>query len=93
MLPTVDHMRRNAHWAGLTFETVEEFGRSYERTLADWRVRFEAAWPEISALGYDERFRRLWRYYLVYCEIGFRQGSVNVGLYRISKPAGQGTSS
>lgn len=93
MLPTVDHMRRNAHWVGLTFETVEEFGRSYERTLADWRVRFEAAWPEISALGYDERFRRLWLYYLVYCEIGFRQGSVNVGLYRISKPAGKGTSS
>jgi hypothetical protein len=48
------------------------FGLDYARTLAEWRVAFEARWPEIQKLGFDETFRRLWRMYLCYCEAGFR---------------------
>jgi cyclopropane-fatty-acyl-phospholipid synthase len=87
MLPTVELMDRRAGEAGLAFETVERFGASYALTLADWRRRFEAAWPQIEALGFDERFRRLWRYYLIYCEVGFEIGHIDVGLYRLRKPA------
>lgn len=87
MLPTVEQMRRRAEEAGLAFETVERFGASYALTLTEWRQRFEAAWPGIAALGFDERFRRMWRYYLAYCEIGFEQGLIDVGLYRLRKPA------
>ena len=39
-----------------------------------WRRRFEAAWPDIAALGFDDRFRRMWLYYLTYCEVGFERG-------------------
>ena len=87
MLPTVEAMRRNAEAAGLGFETVTEFGSSYAATLAEWRMRFERAWPAIAALGFDERFRRMWLYYLVYCEVGFERGAIEVGLYRVSRPA------
>ena len=90
MLPTIELMRARAHTAGLSFETIERFGSSYALTLAEWRRRFEAAWPEIAALGFDERFRRMWRYYLTYCEVGFEHGLIDVGLYRLRKPASGG---
>lgn len=87
MLPTVELMRQRASEAGLEFETIERFGMSYAATLSEWRRRFEAAWAEIAKLGFDERFRRMWRYYLIYCEIGFERGLIDVGLYRLHKPA------
>jgi cyclopropane-fatty-acyl-phospholipid synthase len=86
MLPTVSQMRRTSESAGLAFEVVQQFGHSYARTLAEWRSRFELAWPRIQSLGFDDRFRRMWLYYLTYCEAGFEHGSINVGLYRLRKP-------
>ena len=67
--------------AGLTLTHVEHFGQSYARTLAEWRSRFHAHWPMIAALGFDDRFCRLWQYYLCYCEAGFEEGAIDVGLY------------
>jgi cyclopropane-fatty-acyl-phospholipid synthase len=69
--------------AGLKLVEVEHFGKSYARTLREWRMRFHARWPAIAALGFDERFKRLWHYYLCYCEAGFEEGSIDVGLYTI----------
>lgn len=87
MLPTVSIMQQLSANAGLTFETIERFGPSYAQTLRDWRVRFHHAWPDISALGFDARFRRMWDYYLTYCEVGFERGYTDVGIYRMTKPA------
>jgi cyclopropane-fatty-acyl-phospholipid synthase len=86
MLPTQGAIRRHAECAGLDFETLETFGASYALTLADWRRRFNHAWPRIEALGFDERFRRMWNYYLCYCQVGFERGSIDVGLHRLVKP-------
>ncbi|NLH80307.1 MAG: class I SAM-dependent methyltransferase, partial [Phyllobacteriaceae bacterium] len=72
--------------AGLRLEAAEHFGLSYAETLAEWRRRFHARWEEIAPLGFDERFRRLWDYYLAYCEAGFREGAIDVGLYTLEKP-------
>ncbi len=69
--------------AGFTLTVKEHFGKSYARTLLDWRTRFHTRWPAIAALGFDERFRRLWHYYLCYCEAGFEEGSIDVGLYTL----------
>ena len=69
--------------AGLTLVHQEKFGLSYARTLCAWRDRFLAAWPDIAALGFDERFRRMWLYYLAYCELGFRSGRIDVGFYKL----------
>jgi len=83
MLPCPRVLHEQAARAGLVVEEVQCFGQSYARTLAEWRRRFLAAWPSIAPLGFDEAFRRLWTYYLCYCEAGFRAGRVDVGLYRL----------
>ncbi len=83
MLPTKSIIESQARHAGLQITRTEHFGASYARTLVDWRARFDQAWPSIQALGFDERFRRLWNYYLMYCEVGFETGWVDVGLYQI----------
>ncbi|MEI7600629.1 MAG: cyclopropane-fatty-acyl-phospholipid synthase family protein [Aestuariivirga sp.] len=86
MLPTKCILADQAQRAGLNFEAVEVFGNDYAQTLALWRERFEAAWPSIAKLGFDEKFRRRWTYYLSYCEAGFREGSIDVGIYRFHRP-------
>ena len=83
-LPSVSAMTAHAERAGLTLQAAGSFGSSYALTLAEWRRRFHAAWPTIAGLGYDEAFRRLWEYYLCYCEAGFRSGRIDVGLFTFS---------
>ncbi|HBK07011.1 MAG TPA: SAM-dependent methyltransferase [Acetobacteraceae bacterium] len=87
MLPTITEIRRQADRAGMKLRSIETFGSSYAWTLAEWRKRFHAAWPRIERMGFDTRFRRMWDYYLAYCEGGFRAGTINVGLYVMEKPA------
>jgi cyclopropane-fatty-acyl-phospholipid synthase len=87
MLPTVSAIREQVARAGLDLQATESFGASYALTLAAWRKRFERSWPEIEAMGYDLRFKRMWEYYLAYCEAGFRAGMLDVGLYRIVRPS------
>ena len=86
MLLTKDIMREQTQKAGLLFERMECFGQSYAQTLALWRDRFEAAWPKISTMGFDERFRKMWTLYLSYCEAGFAEGVIDVGIYKLRKP-------
>jgi cyclopropane-fatty-acyl-phospholipid synthase len=83
LLPTVDVICRQIEAAGLKLTAREMFGRSYALTLAEWRRRFHETWPRAHSLGFDERFKRTWDYYLAYCEAGFRAGALDVGLYRI----------
>jgi cyclopropane-fatty-acyl-phospholipid synthase len=87
MLLTKDIMREQAARAGLLLERMECFGQSYAETLRQWHQRFEAAWPKIQPLGFDERFRRMWKLYLCYCEAGFSEGIIDVGIYKLRKPA------
>ncbi len=84
MLPTVDIVQREAERAGLRLEYHQPFGLCYARTLDVWYERFNAAWPEIERLGFDDRFRRMWNYYLRYCATGFRHRSIDVGLFKFS---------
>ena len=55
-----------------------DMGPDYALTLVHWRQRFIQAWPEIETLGFDERFRRMWLYYLSYCEAGFHARTISV---------------
>jgi len=86
MLPTTQILERETFKAGLVSVAQEFFGRDYARTLRHWNARFQAAWPEIGALGYDQRFKRMWEYYLAYCEVGFEIGALDVGLYKVVRP-------
>jgi cyclopropane-fatty-acyl-phospholipid synthase len=80
-LPSKTVLLQQFEQAGLRLVSHESFGLSYARTLAEWRRRFHSRWPEIASLGFDERFRRLWDYYLSYCAAGFLEGVTDVGLY------------
>jgi cyclopropane-fatty-acyl-phospholipid synthase len=78
MLPSRSAFRAAAAKQGLTVRNEYAFGVDYARTLAEWHSSFEAQWPQIAAQGFDEKFRRLWRMYLCYCEAGFLAGTVDV---------------
>ena len=84
MLPSISAFREQAGRAGLEVREAFAFGRDYARTLAEWAKNFEAAWPQIARLGFDERFRRLWRFYLAYCEAGFAAGSTDVVQFELA---------
>lgn len=87
MLLTKTVMREFGDKVGLVLENVETFRLSYAKTLKLWRERFLERWPMIAPLGYDEEFKRKWVYYLSYCEAGFTEGSIDVGIYQYRKPA------
>lgn len=78
MLPSEERLRQETDRAGLEWRNIARFGSNYAETLNQWAGAFEDAWDEITGLGFDERFRRLWRFYLSYCEAGFRTGRTNV---------------
>jgi len=84
MLPSRQAFRTAAAKQGLRVQGEYAFGLDYARTLAEWRLAFEAKWPEIQQLGFDENFRRLWRMYLCYCEAGFLAGNVDVVQFELA---------
>jgi cyclopropane-fatty-acyl-phospholipid synthase len=65
---------------------VQDIGLDYAQTLHDWRLRFFQNWPAIHQLGYDERFKRLWHYYLCYCEGGFLERAISCAHFVFHKP-------
>ncbi len=85
MLPSETRLREETDKAGLEWRDIARFGQNYADTLAEWARRFEGAWDDIRNLGFDERFRRLWRFYLSYCEAGFRSGRTNVVQLSLSR--------
>lgn len=78
MLPTAPILQELGQRFGLPLAAERIFPLDYAQTLVEWRERFEAAWPRLKPLGFDERFKRLWAYYLHYCEAGFRAGTIDV---------------
>jgi cyclopropane-fatty-acyl-phospholipid synthase len=84
-LPCPRELRRHAHAAGL--EVVDEFafGADYAETLRRWRVEFLARKAEVATLGFDERFMRIWEFYLAYCEAAFDTGDINLVQYTLRK--------
>jgi cyclopropane-fatty-acyl-phospholipid synthase len=78
MLPSPEILKNLGARFGIPVIRERIFGQDYATTLAVWRDNFRAAWPTLTQMGFDERFRRLWEYYLSYCEAGFRSGNIDV---------------
>ncbi len=83
MLPSPSAFRAAAEDSGLDVGDPVHFGASYAKTLQEWRTRFEAAVPHVRELGFDERFIRMWRYYLAYCRAGFDAETIDVMQVRL----------
>lgn len=87
MLPSPAVLKALGERFGIPIIKERIFGQDYARTLASWRNNFRQAWPNLKPLGFDERFRRLWEYYLAYCEAGFLSGNIDVRQVIFAKPA------
>ena len=85
MLPSERRLRQQVEAVGLTWTPVVRFGHHYADTLAQWADRFRAVWGDVAPLGFDERFRRLWLFYLGYCEAGFRTDRIDVMQFTAAK--------
>ncbi len=86
-IPSVNAMlAAKSRASDLALISLEDFGDSYARTLEAWRKRFMARLAEVRALGFDERFVRLWEFYLAYCEGGFRERALGVAHLKLVKP-------
>ena len=86
-IPSVSAMlAAAARGSDLKLYNLEDIGPSYALTLAAWRTRFTAARARVLALGYDERFLRLWDFYLAYCEGGFRERATGTVQMLLVKP-------
>jgi cyclopropane-fatty-acyl-phospholipid synthase len=87
MLPSPSRFNEEAARAGLKVTAQEHFGLDYAETLRRWRLDFHAQAESVRQLGFDERFMRIWHFYLAYCEAGFRAGSVDVAQFRLEHAA------
>ncbi len=86
MLPSEERLREEVARSRLVWHDVARFGHDYARTLGQWADRFQRAWDEIAPLGFDERFRRLWHFYLSYCRAGFITDRTNVIQLTLAAP-------
>jgi cyclopropane-fatty-acyl-phospholipid synthase len=86
-LPSMEVMRRCvARETDMQLVALQDLTSSYVRTLREWRLNFERHWDRIRTFGYDERFRRLWRLYLAYCEAGFAERRIGDVQLLLAKP-------
>ena len=83
ILPSEDKLNNAVSSAGMKILDDYYFGKSYAETLRRWQSTFEQKWDDIKNLGFDEKFQKMWRYYLSYCEAGFETGHINVGQFLI----------
>ncbi|MFB6418235.1 MULTISPECIES: cyclopropane-fatty-acyl-phospholipid synthase family protein [Bradyrhizobium] len=79
MLPSAAILRTLGERFEMPIVRERMFGQDYARTISLWRDNFSRAWIDLTSLGFDEPFRRMWEYYLCYCEAGFRAGKIDVG--------------
>ncbi len=85
MLPTKSSLERLAYNNNLFFKEHLSFGKDYSKTLALWKKNFLNNWNNIEKLGFDNNFKRLWEYYLTYCEVGFNNGTIDVSQFILEK--------
>ena len=86
MLPSPSVLRQEIHRAGLSVQHSIEFGKSYSQTLRRWFEVFNNKWDDISAMGFDDRFRRMWNFYLTSCAATFESGNCDVTQITLQKP-------
>lgn len=86
MLPSPSALKREIARAGLQLKGSVEFGQSYSLTLRRWHETFNARWAEVAAQGFDERFRRMWNFYLTSCAGAFGGGNCDVTQITVTRP-------
>jgi len=86
MLPSKTALRAEVERSGLKIRHSIEFGPSYDQTLRRWHDTFNARWDEVAKMGFDERFRRMWNFYLTSCAGAFQGGNCDVTQITVTRP-------
>jgi cyclopropane-fatty-acyl-phospholipid synthase len=86
MLPSPSVLRAEVEKAGLRVAQSVEFGESYSQTLRRWHETFNAQWDQVASLGFDDRFRRMWNFYLTSCAGSFHSGNCDVTQITVTRP-------
>ncbi|WP_333712789.1 cyclopropane-fatty-acyl-phospholipid synthase family protein [Yoonia sp.] len=87
MLPSPSVLRQEVEKAGMTVQGSIEFGKSYGLTLRRWHETFNEKWDQVSALGFDDRFKRMWDFYLTSCAATFDSRNCDVTQITVTRPA------
>lgn len=87
MLPSRSALLKEIERAGLRYARSVEFGESYSQTLRRWYDTFNEKWDNVAELGFDERFRRMWNFYLTSCAAAFHCGNCDVTQITVTRPA------
>ena len=85
MLPTKKELEEINYKVGLDFKEIKSFGLSYAKTLNLWNKQFQNSWDDLAQLGFNKRFKRMWEFYLSYCETGFISKSTDVSHFLINR--------
>ena len=83
-LPSINFMEKLIKKNNLKLERINTYSDDYAKTLASWRKNFLGAWEKISLLGFDNYFKRMWEFYLSYCEGGFKSRNINLIQFSMS---------
>ena len=86
MLPSPVVLRQQVEKAGLIVDKSIEFGKSYDITLRRWHETCNDKWDQITAMGFDERFKRMWNFYLTSCAATFDSGNCDVTQITVRRP-------
>ena len=87
LLPSPSVLRREVERAGMKVMGSVEFGKSYSQTLRRWHETFNARWADVQKMGFDDRFRRMWNFYLTSCAGAFEGANCDVTQITIARPA------
>jgi cyclopropane-fatty-acyl-phospholipid synthase len=87
MLPSKTVLREQIDRSGLAFRGQIAFGESYSQTLRRWYQTFNDTWGQVSQMGFDDRFRRMWNFYLAGCAAAFHAGNCDVVQVTVQRPA------
>ena len=83
-LPSINFMEKLINKNDLRLEKINTYSDDYAKTLATWRKNFLDVWDKISPLGFDDYFKRMWEFYLSYCEGGFKSRNINLIQFSMS---------
>ena len=83
-LPSLNLMKTLIKKNNLNLLKVNSYPDDYAKTLANWRINFFNAWENITPLGFDETFKKMWEFYLSYCEAGFKSRNINLIQFSMS---------
>ena len=85
VLPSKRQLKNISKEIGLSLVELQNFKNSYAQTLNIWNNKFQKSWPDIESQGFSVRFKKMWEYYLSYCEAGFISGATDVSQFIIKK--------